>query len=239
MAEEVLRNIGPIVLLGPPGAGKGTQSKRLSDRYGIPQISTGDLLRENVQRRTDLGIKAEAQMSRGELVPDNLVCDMVAWRLRDQDCERGFILDGFPRTAIQAAWLDAFLKHQVLENPKRHLCSPIVVRFDVDYNKLSLRLTGRRTCPTCGRIYNVHLQPPLVDEICDVDGTKLIIRDDDRYEVIQERLATYERQTMPVAEYYKKQGRLISVNADRPVDEVTAELFQDIENHAPAPATGN
>jgi adenylate kinase len=224
MAEEVLRNIGPIVLLGPPGAGKGTQSKRLSDRYGIPQISTGDLLRENVQRRTDLGIKAEA---------------MVAWRLRDQDCERGFILDGFPRTAIQAAWLDAFLKHQVLENPKRHLCSPIVVRFDVDYNKLSLRLTGRRTCPTCGRIYNVHLQPPLVDEICDVDGTKLIIRDDDRYEVIQERLATYERQTMPVAEYYKKQGRLISVNADRPVDEVTAELFQDIENHETAPASGD
>jgi adenylate kinase len=239
MAEEVLRNIGPIVLLGPPGAGKGTQSKRLSDRYGIPQISTGDLLRENVQRRTDLGIKAEAQMSRGELVPDNLVCDMVAWRLRDQDCERGFILDGFPRTAIQAAWLDAFLKHQVLENPKGHLCSPIVVRFDVDYNKLSLRLTGRRTCPTCGRIYNVHLQPPLVDEICDVDGTKLIIRDDDRYEVIQERLATYERQTMPVAEYYKKQGRLISVNADRPVDEVTAELFQDIENHETAPASGD
>ncbi len=239
MAEEVLRNIGPIVLLGPPGAGKGTQSKRLSDRYGIPQISTGDLLRENVQRRTDLGIRAEAQMSRGELVPDNLVCDMVAWRLRDQDCERGFILDGFPRTAIQAAWFDAFLKHQVLENPKRHLCSPIVVRFDVDYNKLSLRLTGRRTCPACGRIYNVHLQPPLVDEICDVDGSKLIIRDDDRYEVIQERLATYERQTMPVAEYYKKQGRLISVNADRPVDEVTTQLFQEIESHASAPASSD
>ncbi len=239
MPEEVLRNIGPIVLLGPPGAGKGTQSKRISEQYAIPQISTGDLLRENVRRGTDLGRKAEAQMARGELVPDNLVCDMVAWRLRDEDCERGFILDGFPRTATQAGWLDAFLKHQFLENPKRHMCSPIVVRFDVDYNKLSLRLTGRRTCPACGRIYNVHLQPPLVDEICDVDGAALAIRDDDRYEVIQERLATYDRQTMPVAAYYQKQGRLVSVDADRPVDEVTAELFQDIESHAPATASGD
>lgn len=239
MAEDVLRNIGPIVLLGPPGAGKGTQSKRISDRYGIPQISTGDLLRENVQRRTDLGLKAEAQMARGDLVPDNLVCDMVAWRLRETDCERGFILDGFPRTVRQALWLDAFLKHQFLENPKRQVCSPIVVRFDVDYNKLTLRLNGRRTCPACGLIYNIHLQPPLVDELCDVDGSKLIMRDDDRYEVIQERLATYERQTMPVAQYYAREGRLISVNADRPVDEVTAELFQDIESHAAATASGD
>lgn len=238
MAEPALRNIGPIVLLGPPGAGKGTQSKRLSEHYGIPQVSTGDLLRENVQRRTDLGIKAEANMARGELVPDNLVCDMVAWRLRDTDCERGFILDGFPRTSRQAAWLDAFLKHQSLENPARQGCSPIVVRFDVDYNKLSLRLTGRRTCPACGRIYNVHLQPPLVDEVCDVDGARLVIRDDDRFEVIQERLAAYDRQTMPVAEYYQREGRLVSVDADRPVDEVTADLFREIENHAAAPASG-
>lgn len=239
MAEQELRNIGPIVLLGPPGAGKGTQSKRISEHYGIPQISTGDLLRENVQRGTDLGMKAEANMSRGELVPDNLVCDMVAWRLRGTDCERGFVLDGFPRTSRQAAWLDAFLKHQFLENPARSMCSPIVVRFDVDYNKLSLRLTGRRTCPTCGRIYNVHLQPPLVDEVCDVDGTKLVIRDDDRYEVIQERLAAYDRQTMPVAEYYEREGRLVSLNADRPVDEVTADLFRDIESHATATASGS
>ncbi len=108
----------------------------------------------------------------------------------------------------------------------------------MDYNKLSLRLTGRRTCPTCGRIYNVHLQPPLVDEICDVDGTPLIIRDDDRHEVIQERLAAYDRQTMPVAEYYQREGRLMSVNADRPVDEVTAELLQEIDSHATATAGG-
>jgi len=169
-------------------------------------------------------------------VPDNLVCDMVAWRLRDEDCERGFILDGFPRTATQAGWLDAFLKHQAMQDAKRHLCAPFVVRLNVDYNKLSLRLTGRRTCPTCGRIYNVHLQPPLVDEICDVDGTKLIIRDDDRDEVIRERLAAYDRQTLPVAEYYQREGRVISVNADQPVDEVTKQLFSEIESHASAPA---
>ncbi len=236
MAEEVSRNIGPIVLLGPPGAGKGTQSKRISEHYNVPQVSTGDLLRENVQRNTDLGLKAAATMSRGDLVPDNLVCDMVAWRLRDKDCERGFILDGFPRTATQAGWLDAFLKHQAMQDPTRHLCAPFVVRLDVDYNKLSLRLSGRRTCPTCGRIYNVHLQPPLVDGICDVDGSKLIIRDDDRDEVIRERLATYDRQTLPVAEYYLREGRLISINADQPVDDVTKQLFAELESHAVATA---
>jgi adenylate kinase len=163
---------------------------------------------------------------------------MVAHRLILPDCERGFILDGFPRTSTQAEWLDEFLKREFFDKHKPGNWLPIVIRIDVDYNKLQLRLTGRRTCPTCQRIYNVHLQPPRVDELCDFDGTKLIIRDDDQTEVIRERLLTYERQTKPVAEYYQRKNRLVSVNGDQPVDQVTEQIFQEIENHAAAPADG-
>src|SRR5205814_5202847 len=170
MAEVISRNIGPIILLGPPGAGKGTQAKRIDERYGIPQVSTGDILRENVQRGTELGVQARSVMARGDLVPDDLVCDMVALRLRNADCERGFILDGFPRTAAQAGWLDAFLENEFFDKSNGCNRLPIVIRLDVDYNELLRRLTGRRSCPTCGRTYNVHLQPPKVDELCDVDG---------------------------------------------------------------------
>ena len=232
MAEQTLRNIGPIVLLGPPGAGKGTQSKHISEHYRIPQISTGDLLREHVKQGTPLGLEARAVMARGELVPDNLVCDIVAWRLREPDSQRGFILDGFPRTQKQAVWLNAFLKLEFFESGKWASWLPIVIRIRVDYNKLLLRITGRRTCPTCGRIYNIHSQPPLVDEICDTDGTKLVVREDDREEVIRERLDAYERQTKPLAEYYEGLSRLLSVDGDRPVDEVTADIFQKIDGAA-------
>jgi adenylate kinase len=230
MAEAVAGGIGPIVLLGSPGAGKGTQAKRISSRYGIPQISTGDLLRDNVKRGTILGLQAKNVMERGDLVSDDLVCNMVAQRLAQPDCGQGYILDGFPRTAAQAAWLDEFLKRKVFDNPSHGRWLPIVIRIEVDYNKLSLRLTGRRTCPTCGRIYNIHSRPPRVDELCDFDGTPLIIRDDDRDEVIKERLATYERQTRPVADYYNAKGRLFCVNGDLPVDEVSETIFKDIEN---------
>lgn len=236
MAEELLRNIGPIVLLGAPGAGKGTQSKRITERFHVPQVSTGDLLRENVQRGTELGIVAKANMALGQLVPDNLVCDMVAWRLREPDCEHGFILDGFPRTAKQASWLDGFLKYQFIDNSKRCNWLPIVIRIDVDYNQFKLRLTGRRTCVANGHIYNVYFQPPRVADICDIDGSPLIIRDDDRTEVIEERLATYDRQTKPVAEYYQQKGRLVSVNGDQPVEKVTEQIFREIESHASAAA---
>jgi adenylate kinase len=229
MAEAVAGGIGPIVLLGSPGAGKGTQAKRISSRYEIPQISTGDLLRDNVKRGTILGLQAKNVMERGDLVSDELVCNMVAQRLSQPDCEQGYILDGFPRTAAQAAWLDEFLKRKVFDNPNHGKWLPIVIRIEVDYNKLSLRLTGRRTCPTCGRIYNIHSRPPRVDELCNFDGTPLIIRDDDRDEVIKERLATYERQTRPVADYYKAKGRLFCVNGDLPVDEVSETIFKDIE----------
>jgi len=216
-------------LLGPPGAGKGTQAKRISEHYGIPQISTGDLLRENVRNGTALGMLAKDAMARGELVPDELLYDMVAQRLREPDCKRGFILDGFPRTAAQAGWLDAFLEHEFFDNSNRGKCGLIVIRVDVDYNELLLRLTGRRTCPVCGRIYNVHLQPPSVDEHCDLDGSQLLIRDDDREEVIRERLFAYERQTRPVAEYFERKSRLIPMDGALPVDAVSEQIFRVID----------
>ena len=236
MAEVISRNIGPIILLGPPGAGKGTQAKRIAERYGIPQVSTGDILRENVQRGTELGVQARDVMARGDLVPDNLVCDMVALRLRNADCARGFILDGFPRTAAQAGWLDAFLENEFFDNSHRGKCLPIVIRMDVDYNQLLLRITGRRSCPKCGLIYNVHFQPPRVANTCDVDGSQLVTRNDDREDVIRERLTAYERQTRPVVEYYERKGRLVPVNADLPVDEVSEQVFREIESHSPAAA---
>ena len=221
-------------MLGPPGAGKGTQAKRIAERYGIPQISTGDLLREHVRNATTLGQLAKDIMARGELVPDELIYDMVAERLRQADCDPGFILDGFPRTAAQAGWLDAYLEHEFFDNPKRRQCLPIVIRIDVDYNELLLRLTGRRTCPICGRIYNVHLQPPRVDELCDVDGSKLVIRNDDREDVIRERLFAYQEQTRPVADYFQQKGRLVAVDGNLPIDDVSARIFAEIESHAPS-----
>ena len=232
MAQETSCAVGPVVLLGPPGAGKGTQSKRMMEHYGIPQISTGDLLRENVDRGTELGTAAKAVMARGELVSDDLVCNMVRERLLLSDCQRGYILDGFPRTAAQAGWLDALLEHELFDKSRPTRAWPIVIRLDVDYNQLLLRITGRRSCPTCGRIYNVHLQPPRADELCDeAHATKLVTRNDDRLEVIRPRLVAYEEQTRPVADYYQRTGRLISVNGDLPMDEVTALIFRILEDH--------
>jgi len=237
MANETAQKIGPVILLGPPGAGKGTQSKRIAIHYGIPQISTGDLLREHVARGTELGRKAKDIMDRGELVPDDLMYGMVADRLKQVDCSKGFILDGFPRTAGQAGWLDAFLEREFFEKSKR--CSPVVIRMDVDYTQLLLRLTGRRCCPTCGRIYNLHFQPPRVDEICDLaHGSKLVQRNDDRDEVIRPRLMAFELQTKPVADYYQAKGRLIPLNADRPMDEVTADLLALIDRCGAPAASG-
>jgi len=227
---ETSQNLGPIVLLGPPGAGKGTQAKRIAEHYGIPQISTGDILRDNVQRGTELGVEAKAIMARGELVPDEVMCNMIAGRLRQPDCERGFILDGFPRTAKQAGWLDAFFEHELFDNSLGGRCLPIVVRIDVDYNQLVKRITGRRTCLANGHIYNVYFQPPRVADVCDVDGSPLIIRSDDREEVIRERLKAYDLQTRPVAEYYEQKRRLVPVNGDLPMAEVAGQVFWVIEH---------
>ncbi|HEY1658083.1 MAG TPA: adenylate kinase [Candidatus Sulfotelmatobacter sp.] len=231
MAQETSRDIGPVVLLGPPGAGKGTQSKRIMERYLIPQISTGDLLRNNVTQGTELGLAAKAVMDRGELVSDDVVCGMVRCRLMEPDCKRGYVLDGFPRTAAQAGWLDALLDDKLFDNSRPTRAWPIVIRLDVDYNQLLLRIAGRRSCPTCGRIYNVHFQPPRYDEICDIEGSKLVTRNDDRLEVIQPRLAAYEEQTRPVADYYQRTGRLISVDGEQPVDKVTDQIFRILEDH--------
>jgi adenylate kinase len=220
-----------VVLLGPPGAGKGTQSKRIMERYMVPQVSTGDLLRYNVAQGTELGTKAKAVMARGELVSDDLVCDMVRERLSQPDCRRGYILDGFPRTAGQAGWLDALLEDKLFENSRPTRAWPIVILLEVDYNQLLLRITGRRSCPTCGRIYNVHFQPPRTDELCDLDGSKLVTRNDDRLEVIQPRLKAYQEQTAPVVDYYRRTGRLTAVNGELPIDEVTAGIFRILEDH--------
>jgi adenylate kinase len=229
------RVAGPIILLGPPGAGKGTQAKLISDTFGIPQISTGDILRANVARKTELGLKAEVIMGRGDLVPDALVCDMVADRLLEADCARGFILDGFPRTVRQAEWLDGYLG-KLRAQKKGDSCAqqacaaPVVIRLVVDYNVLLQRITGRRSCPACGLIYNVYFQPPKVQGICDVDGTPLVARPDDAENVFAERMKAYEQQTLPLVDYYKACGRLIEVNGDQPVEAVMAQAFGAIEN---------
>jgi adenylate kinase len=229
MANETVPSVGPVILLGPPGAGKGTQAKQIVDRYGIPQISTGDLLRAHVTLGTSLGLEAKAIMARGELVPDELLYGIVADRLREKDCRRGFILDGFPRTAAQAGWLDAFLEKEFFENSE--MCPPVVIQLQVDYTQLLLRLTGRRTCPTCGTLYNIHFQPPRVDELCDLDGSRLTMRDDDREEVISGRLAAYEDQTKPLVDYYRVKGGLVPVNADQTMAEVAAQIFGVIDGH--------
>jgi adenylate kinase len=222
--------VGPIILVGPPGAGKGTQAKKVAEIYGIPQISTGDILRANVAQGTELGRKAKEIMARGDLVPDDLVNAMVAERLKQGDCARGCILDGFPRTVFQAEWLDNHLKDKFFDSKRGRSLPPIVIEVKVGYNDLLQRLTGRRSCPTCGRIYNVHYQPPCVNGICDLDGSKLVLRPDDREEVIAERLRAYDQLTLPLVNYYQKSGRLKTVNGDQLVDSVTAEILRAIEN---------
>jgi adenylate kinase len=217
--------VGPIILLGAPGAGKGTQAKGMAEHYGIPHISTGDILRANVARRTDLGLKARAVMERGELVSDELVNAMVAARLSEPDAKRGFILDGYPRTVAQAEFLDRELKSG---RPA------VVISVDVSYNQLLQRLTGRRSCPVDGRIYNIYFQPPKEHGVCDICGTQLIQRVDDTEEVISERLKSYERQTLPLADYYSRQGRLRRVNGELPVEGVTEQIFRAIEGGAAA-----
>jgi adenylate kinase len=225
--------VGSIVLLGPPGAGKGTQAKLIAQHYGIPHISTGDILRSNVARGTELGRKAKAVMERGELVSDDLVNGMVADRIKQPDCGRGFVLDGFPRTVAQAEWLDRELAEKA-----GSMRPTVVIDVDVSYNQLLQRLTGRRTCPVDGKIYNIYLQPPKEEGVCDVCGTQLFQRVDDTEEVISERLKSYERQTLPLEDFYRKQGRLRRINGEQPVEQVLAEMFRAIEGDAAAAGTG-
>ena len=225
--------VGPIIMLGAPGAGKGTQAKLIAAAYAIPQISTGDLFRENVANGTELGLKVRAILDRGDLVSDDLVDGMVAERLSQPDVHRGFILDGFPRTVGQAEWFDGYLKSRRGGNGTAapfSAISPIVVQIVVEYNQLLQRITGRRSCPTCGRIYNVHFQPPKVEGICDVDGGRLVVRPDDTEAVVAERLKAYERQTLPLVAYYQAKGQLVDVDGNQAVESVAAQALSAIEN---------
>ena len=225
-ASTSAKVLGPVIFLGAPGAGKGTQSKKFVELYGVPQISTGDILREHVSAGTALGRQAKEIMDRGELVSDKIVCMMVETRLSQPDCDRGFILDGFPRTIEQAKWLDGVLAAKTYEGKT---LAPVVVDFEVSYNQLFKRLTGRRSCPTCGRIYNVYFQPPRVPETCDIDGSKLVTRKDDSEEAISVRLKSYEEQTRPLVEYYRQQGRLHVINGEESSESVTKQAQAALE----------
>jgi adenylate kinase len=214
-----------LIFLGPPGAGKGTQSKRVAERYDVPHLSTGDMLREAVTRGTELGRLAKPIMERGELVPDNIVMGMVEERLSRPDAVRGFIFDGFPRTIPQAEQLDGILK-------RRGFSKSIVVEFHVSPDVLLHRVAGRWTCSVGGETYNVFERPPKVSGVCDNDGGKLVQRTDDQPEVVKERFAAYERQTKPLADYYRSHGVLEVVDGTAGVEEVSralAEIFKRAE----------
>jgi adenylate kinase len=214
---------GPILLLGAPGVGKGTQAKELVKLWGIPQISTGDLLRANVAQSTALGKVAREIMQRGELVPDSLVNEMVAVRLKEPDTAKGYILDGFPRTLPQATWLDGRLAADTQGLPV------VAVSLNVDYNQLLRRITGRRICPVCQRIYNIYSNPPQRAGFCDVEGTALAQRADDTEMVFAERMRAYVSQTAPVIEHYRAMGRFAEVDGDRPIAAIAAGIVAAVE----------
>lgn len=208
---------GPVLLLGAPGVGKGTQAKRLMDEFVIPQISTGDLLREHRRKRTPLGMMADELMATGQLVPDDLVNKMVATRLTQPDAQRGYILDGFPRTLNQAEWLDGQLTGSSLP--------VIAVSIVVPERILLERITGRLSCPVCGTIYNRYSEPPRQAGICDREGATLTQRADDTEPVFYERMKAFEAKTAAVIEYYRAQGsRFAEVDGNLPVDAVTQSI---------------
>ena len=214
---------GPILLLGAPGVGKGTQSDELVKLWGIPHISTGNLLRTHRDQGTELGKMAEAIMNQGRLVSDTLVNEMVAVRLSEPDTVRGFILDGFPRTLAQADWLDGWLGGQPQMLPV------VAVSIQVDYTHLLQRITGRRTCPVCGTIYNVFLKPSKIAGVCDLEGAALIQRSDDTEICFDGRMRTYESLTAPVIEHYRALSRFAEVNGDQPVADVAASIVSTVE----------
>lgn len=202
-----------LVLLGAPGAGKGTQAKKLIEKHGIPQISTGDILRKAVADGTPLGKEAKSYMDKGELVPDKVVIGLIEDRLKQPDCKKGFILDGFPRNTAQAETLDAMLK-------KLNMPLDSALSVDVPKDDLMKRLTGRRTCKGCQQMYNVYFSPPKKNGVCDKCGGELFHRDDDKEETIKRRLDVYDAQTAPLISYYKKSGILKSVIGVGGIDEI-------------------
>lgn len=209
---------GPVLLLGAPGVGKGTQAKRLMADYGIPQISTGDILRANISKGTPLGKQAKALVDQGILVSDDLVNQMVADRLSQPDTRRGYILDGFPRTLNQATWLDAHLAADPSTLPV------VAISIVVEYEQLLHRITGRRICSSDHHDYNIYSKPPVAPGICDVDGSPLVQRPDDSEAVFTERMKTFEAHTAPVIEHYRNLCCFEAIDGDHPVEQVTIAI---------------
>jgi adenylate kinase len=212
-----------IVMLGPPGAGKGTQARMMSESLKMPHISTGDMLREALKNQTELGKKAQTYMDSGALVPDELVDAIVAERLKREDCVRGFILDGYPRTISQAQALQAVLG-KIGEKV-------LTVGVEVENKVLIKRLSARWTCPKCGKMFNAQLDPGKINGQCDECSTDLMQRKDDTEEVIANRLQVYHRQTQPLIRYYQDQGAYLKVNGDRPIDQVFDSIVNLITNY--------
>ena len=208
-----------LVILGPPGAGKGTQAEYIVERYNIPHISTGDIFRENIKNNTELGKEAKSYMDKGLLVPDDLVIALVEDRLNKADAKEGFLLDGFPRTVAQAVSLDS-----ILDKNNEKLTK--VINISVDPEILIERAVGRRVCKTCGMTYHVKFNPPKEEGICDKDGTKLIQRDDDTEETVKTRISVYFDQTAPLIDYYRAQNLLVDIDGAKDIDKV----FEDIVN---------
>ncbi len=206
-----------LIFLGPPGAGKGTIAARVKEHYEIPHISTGDLFRAHIQNQTDLGTQVKAILDSGELVPDELTIEMVRQRLLEGDTEKGFILDGFPRTIPQAEALSGIARIDA------------VLNFELSKGSIIKRLSGRRIAKQSGRVYHVHYNPPRVEGKCDETGETLIQREDDKPEAIENRLAVYERQTAPLIDHYSKKDALISIDAEPSADEVFAQVKQKID----------
>ena len=202
-----------IIMLGAPGAGKGTQAKQIADKYSIPHISTGDIFRANIKNGTELGKKAKQYMDQGALVPDELTCDLVMDRIQQDDCKNGFVLDGFPRTIPQAEALDAALG-------KINEKMDYAIDVDVPDENIANRMSGRRACLNCGATYHLISIPPKVEGICDRCGSEIVLREDDKPETVQKRLKVYHEQTQPLIDYYKNQGILKSVDGTQPMDEV-------------------
>lgn len=211
-----------LVLLGPPGAGKGTQASAIVDKYSIPHISTGDIFRANIKNGTELGKQAEAYMNKGLLVPDELVVSIVKDRLTEEDCKDGFLLDGFPRTVNQAEALDKELKDMNLKLDK-------VINIEVGKEILIERAIGRRICKSCGSTYHIKFSPPKEENICDKCGGELYQRDDDKVETVEKRIEVYLEQTQPLIDYYDKKDLLLNVDGTKSIEEVFEEIVASLE----------
>lgn len=207
-----------IVLLGAPGAGKGTQAKKIAEKFDIPHISTGDIFRENIKNQTQLGKKAKEYIDQGLLVPDELVLELIIDRLNEPDCKNGYVLDGFPRTIPQAIALD-----EALDKKNDRIKHAIDV--DVPDEVIIRRMSGRRVCLNCGRTYHIETLRPKVEGICDYCDSKLVLREDDKQETVQKRLKVYHEQTQPLLDYYKKKGILYSVNGTKDIDDIYNEII--------------